>query len=500
MNQFNSIAVNQITGFLMGNLVLNGDSYKYSHWPQYPADTTELFSYIEARGTTTGAKETMVTGMQPFIKQYLSVRITHADVDVAKKIIEAHGEPFNEAGWRRIVDVHGGYLPVRIRTVKEGTVVPVSNAIVTCESTDPELAWVESFIETALLRAIWYPTTVATNSFHCKRLIMKALQKSSDDPEGEILFKLHDFGARGVSSLESAAIGGAAHLINFMGTDTVSGILHTMQYYDADYTATGFSIPAAEHSTITSWGRANEFAAYANMVEQYAKPGKIFAIVSDSYDIFNAVEEHFINGGLLAKVKERGATVVIRPDSGDPTRVPVQIIELLCNKYGFTMNSKGYKVLPPEVRVIQGDGITPRSLETILENLLLNGYSASNIAFGMGGGLLQMVNRDTYKFAMKCSAAKVAGKWVDVFKDPITDHGKVSKKGRVTLVQHRETKEFRTMRIDELEAGNHVSSWYDATDLNSPWQDAMVTVYENGPVESAYVTFAEVRAEANKYL
>ena len=488
----NSQAITLITsvlrnGSLTNNFALNGDSYKYSHWPQYPGHTTELFSYIESRGTTTGCKGVLLNGVQPFIKKVMSVKITHADIDLAKHIIESHGEPFNEEGWRRIVDVHNGYIPVRIRAVKEGTFVPVSNVLVTCESTDPLIPWIESFLETALLRAVWYPTTVGTNSFHCKRIIKKALEKSSDDPEAELGFKLHDFGARGVSSLESAAIGGAAHLINFMGTDTVSGILHAIEFYDAPYDSVGYSIPAAEHSTITSWGRDGEFAAYENMVNQYAQPGKIFAVVSDSYDIFNAVENIWIGGGLLAKVKERGATVVIRPDSGDPTRVPVQIIDMIATKYGYTVNSKGYKVLPPEVRVIQGDGITPDTLKTILENLLLNGYSASNIAFGMGGGLLQMVNRDTYKFAMKCSAAKVAGKWVDVYKQPVTDGGKVSKKGRITLMQ--KGTEMLTVRLEEVDdmRGNG-------------WEDAMHTVYDNGPVESAYMTFDEVRAESRKYL
>ena len=482
MNQMTEInAVNLLT-----NGVLNSDSYKYSHWMQYPKGTTDLFSYIESRGSTTGSKGTLFFGLQDFIKNFLSIRITHADIDTAKEIIEAHGEPFNEQGWRHIVDKYDGYLPVRIRAVKEGTFVPVSNVLVTCESNDPECFWLESFLETALLRAVWYPTTVATNSFHCKQIIKRALEKSSDDPEAEIGFKLHDFGARGVSSLESAAIGGMAHLVNFMGTDTVSGMVRAVESYDAPRTGIAFSIPAAEHSTITSWGKDGELAAYDNMVEAYAKPGSIFAVVSDSYDIFNAVENLWIGGGLLKKVKERGATVVIRPDSGDPTRVPVQIIELLCNKYGYTMNSKGYKVLPPEVRVIQGDGITPRTLETILENLLINGYSASNIAFGMGGGLLQMVNRDTYKFAMKCSAAKINGEWVDVYKQPVTDGGKVSKKGRLTLLRNATTGEFMTERMD--------------AQVGPEWEDAMITVYDNVPIESAYVTFDEVRAEAAKYV
>lgn len=482
MNQNN---INFIT-----SIALSGDSYKYSHSPQYPANTTGLFSYIEARGTTTDIKGTQFSGIQGFVKNYLSIKLTHEDIDFAKSIIEVHGEPFNEADWRYIVDTYKGYLPIRIRSVKEGTFVPLSNVMVTCESTDPKVAWIESFIETALLRAIWYPTTVGTNSFHCKQLIYKALVKSADNPKDEVGFKLHDFGARGVSSLESAGIGGCAHLINFLGTDTVSALVYTMGVYGGG--VPGFSIPAAEHSTITSWGKDREFDAYANMVTQYAKPGAIFAVVSDSYDIFNAVENIWIKGGLIAKVKEAGATIVIRPDSGDPTRVPVQIIEMLCNEYGFTMNSKGYKVLPPEVRVIQGDGITPRTLQTILENLLLNGYSASNVAFGMGGGLLQMVNRDTFQFAMKASAAKVDGKWIDVYKQPKTDSGKNSKRGRITLVRDCNKDEFKTMSLDDLE-GNHSVG-------ETQYVDVMVTVYDNGPVESAYRTFEEVRAEANKYL
>lgn len=473
------------------NLALNSDSYKFSHAVQYPLGTTALFSYIEARGTTTGIDGTLFFGLQDFIKNYLSTPITHKDIDEAKAIIEAHGEPFNEAGWRYIVDKYNGYLPVKIRAVKEGTFVKTHNVLVTCESTDPHCAWIESYLETALLRGVWYPTTVATNSFYCKRLIMEALRKTSDNPEAEISFKLHDFGARGVSSLESAAIGGMAHLVNFMGTDTVSGIIRAMESYNSG--VCGFSIPAAEHSTMTSWGKDNEYFAYRNMVIQYAAPGKIFAVVSDSYDIFNAVKNIWIGKGLLKDVKEAGATVVIRPDSGDPTKVPIDLIELIANEYGYTVNEKGYKVLPPEVRLIQGDGITPESLKKILENLEARGYSASNIAFGMGGGLLQMVNRDTYKFAMKCSAARVNGKWIDVFKQPVTDSGKSSKKGRITLATEIGTGEIKTIRVEDLAFDHPI-------DNHSLYEDNLRTVYYNQPTESAYEDFVTIRERSNKYL
>jgi nicotinamide phosphoribosyltransferase len=224
------------------------------------------------------------------------------------------------------------------------------------------------------------------------------------------------------------------------------------------------------------------------MVEQYAAPGKIFAVVSDSYDIYNAVRNIWIKGGLLEKVKTKGATVVIRPDSGDPTKVPIEIIDIIANEYGHTVNSMGFKVLPPEVRLIQGDGITPHSLKIILDNLEAAGYSASNIAFGMGGGLLQMVNRDTYKFAMKCSAAEVDGEWIDVYKQPVTDSGKKSKRGRITLAKNRFTGQISSELLDVIEEEG--TTGYDT------FEDLMHTVYENGPIESAYESFDAIRRRA----
>ena len=183
-----------------------------------------------------------------------------------------------------IVNAHGGRLPVRIRAVPEGTLVPVHHVLATIENTDPACAWLTSFLETALLR-VWYPTTVATNSWATKQLIARYLDQTGD-PAG-LPFKLHDFGARGVSSLESAMLGGLSHLVNFMGTDTMSALLGARVYYGEPMA--GFSIPAAEHSTITAWGRDGEAAAYRNMLRQFAKPGSIVAVVSDSYDLDHAV-------------------------------------------------------------------------------------------------------------------------------------------------------------------------------------------------------------------
>jgi nicotinamide phosphoribosyltransferase len=196
----------------------------------------------------------------------------------------------------------------------------------------------------------------------------------------------------------------------------------------------GFSIPAAEHSTMTSWGEDHEVDAYRNMIKQFGGPGKMVAVVSDSYDLYRAVREIW-GKTLKADVENMGGTLIVRPDSGDPTVVPIDAIDMLGESYGFTTNSKGYRVLNPCVRVIQGDGITPDSIKVILERMMRKGWSAENIAFGMGAGLLQKLTRDTLRFAMKANARLDAdGSWEGVHKDPKTDPGKASKRDRQAVV------------------------------------------------------------------
>lgn len=454
------------------NIILNVDSYKASHYLQYPPKTTFVSSYIEARGGD--FEQGIFFGLQMFIKDYLSTPITSDDVVEAKAIFEAHGMPFNEAGWQHIVDNCAGYLPIEIQALPEGSVVPVQNALVQVVNTDPKCFWLTSYIETALLRAVWYPTTVATGSWHCRQIISRYLDETADNAEG-LPFKLHDFGARGATSQEAAAIGGCAHLVNFMGTDTISAIVAARRYYDADMA--GFSIPAAEHSTMTSWGKDCETEAYANMLKQFAGPGKLVAVVSDSYDLFHAIDTIW-GETLLDEVKSCGGTVVIRPDSGDPIDIVLKTLEHLMVKFGHTVNSKGYRILPDCIRVIQGDGVSRHGIEAILQAMKQNKLSADNVAFGMGGELLQKLNRDTMKFAMKASAVKVDGLWRDVFKDPITDQGKRSKEGRLAVIKD-EAGVFQT--IAEQALGEQ--------------QNCLQTVFKNGEL-LIETDFDEVRARA----
>lgn len=444
------------------NYLFDTDSYKASHYLQYPPGTTSMFSYVESRGGDYNA--TVFFGLQYFLKAYLTYRVSVADVKEAKEFYAAHGVPFNYDGWMYVAKELKGRLPVRIRAVPEGTIVPTHNILVSIESTDPKAFWVVSWLETMLLRYVWYGTTVATRSRRIRQTILEALRKTADAPDTEISFKLHDFGSRGVSSQESAMLGGAAHLVNFMGSDTIVGIRCANKYYNCPMA--GFSIPAAEHSSITSWGKEHEVDAYTNMLTQFAKPGALVAVVSDSYDLWNACA-HLWGEQLKQKVIDSGATVVIRPDSGHPPSVVLKTLQILDSKFGSVVNGKGFKVLN-NVRVIQGDGINEHSIKEILDTFIAAGYSATNVAFGMGGQLLQGLNRDTLKFAMKCSSITVNGEVRDVFKDPITDHGKVSKAGRLDLV--RRDGRFETIEISRGDRASHDNF------------SEMQTVYENGQI------------------
>jgi nicotinamide phosphoribosyltransferase len=258
-------------------------------------------------------------------------------------------------------------------------------------------------------------------------------------------------------------------------------VLYAREYYGAGIA--GFSIPAAEHSTITSWGRDGEVDAYRNMLTNFAKPGSIVAVVSDSYDVFNAASKLW-GEELRDEVVQSGATVVIRPDSGDPLVICRKLIQILGDKFGYTVNAKGFKVLN-NVRLIQGDGVNEHTIRMILGDFTVYGWSADNIAFGMGGALLQQLDRDTQKFAMKCSSAEVNGTWIDVQKDPVTDSGKKSKAGRVTLWESGG--EYASAVIQP-------NTW---TDKGMGWNPALVEVYRDGKLQQEY-TFEEVRANARK--
>lgn len=393
------------------------DSYKLSHFQQYPEGSEFVYSYIEPRK---GAG-IPVLGIRDFI-EWLDDFSGCMDPHLLKEFCKNHGVPFNE-GWFDLYDNYGGRLPVAVFGVPEGTVVDGGTPVAAIVNTDPKYPWLTSFLETLFLRCVWYPSTVAARSRYCRLRIKEFMERTGADMSG-LPFKLHDFGSRGASSSETAAIGGAGHLTQFKGTDTLAAIYHITETYKTSEIP-GFSIPATEHSTVTSWGRDGEFDMYDAYIKNASS--SVIACVMDSYDIDAAIEHIATKHELL---KEKNITFVVRPDSGDPVTTPAYVIGKLMDLVGYTRNEKGFKVLPPEYRVIQGDGITEDTLVRIMQLLVDKKISLDNIAFGMGGGLLQKCDRDTYSWAMKCSAIRVNGEWRDVYKDPKAG-GKTSKKGIV---------------------------------------------------------------------
>lgn len=466
---------------LPDNPILDTDSYKLSHWVQYPPGVSGMQSYLEARGGEFA--ECTLFGLQYLLDRTLTQRITRDHVDEAASFAAAHGEPFNRAGWQHVVDRHEGRLPLRIRAIPEGTVVPTGNAVMTVESTDSELFWLVSWLETSLMR-LWYPSTVAIASRRSKQVLKTYLDRTADDPAAELPFKLHDFGARGVATREQARLGGAAHLLNFLGSDTIEGIRLANAYYDCDMA--GFSIPASEHSTVSMWGREAERAMFEHyvrtlLIERKVPAGlpKLAACVSDTFDVFRACEA-WSTEPLKSLIQGSGGTLVIRPDSGDPLDVLPRVFEILAaNLAGeISVNSKGFRVLPNYLRVIQGDGIDLHSMERILRRLTELNWSASNIAFGSGGGLLQKWNRDTQRWAFKCCAAKIGNRWRPVSKDPVTDPEKRSKAGRLDLVRTPD-QVYRSVALDDDQLAHPDS--------------VLHTVFENGHILER-TTLADCRA------
>lgn len=420
------------------NLILMTDSYKVTHWKQYPPQTEKVYSYFESRGGE--FKGTVFFGLQYIMERYLTEGIWPSQVEEAAELYAKHfGSPdlFNYDGWMQIAK--RGYLPIKIKAVPEGTRVPTHNVLMTIENTDERFPWLTNFIETLLVQ-VWYPTTVATLSWETRKLILDYLDVTGDP--SLIDFKLHDFGFRGATTPEAAGIGGAAHLVNFLGTDTIPALTVARDYYGTDMA--GYSVPASEHSTMTSWGKDHEVDAYRNMVDQFGDQ-PFYSVVSDSYDLFNAAKNIW-GDTLKSKVLGSGGTLVVRPDSGVPSVIVPQLLQALGEAFGYSVNKKGFRVLNPKVRVIQGDGMDYNLIDRTLSSMMIQKWSADNVTFGMGGGLLQKVNRDTQKFAFKTSSITIDGHDQDVYKSPVTDSGKVSKKGRLGL-----TSDFKTASESENE-------------------------------------------------
>lgn len=470
------------------SIIFSTDSYKISHPQQFPKGTTHTQYYIESRG---GALDKItVAGVNKFITT-LEKGVTLEDVERANKLFRAHfgSDIFHYEGWKKLAQrfAEGKGLPLKVYAVPEGTRVPVKSAVLLIENTEPEFYWLPGHCETASLRDIWYMSTVATHSSEFKKEARIALESTSDLTGDEfdmvLNTRLHDFGARGATSGESAGAGGLAHLYNFIGTDTVEALILAQDLYNAE--CAGISIPAREHSTTTSYGLNQEGLreAYLNSVDLFGKG--MYAIVYDSQDFERDIADIET---YKDKIIEQGGTLVARPDSGDMLSNIEYALQKFGEIFGYTVNSKGFKVLPSCIRLIQGDSIdTPSDIRAVYDYICFTcGWSAENIAFGAGGGLLQKVNRDTYKWAMKCCAIRVNGEWREVYKSPKGSEWKTSKKGYLLPMVHTVTSMHKDVN---LLSDDHVKYILDLD-----WKMAAELYYDEGRVRSD--TLPEIRSRA----
>jgi len=408
--------------------VFVADGYKYSQAYQYPEGTDLIYSYGESRG---GPFDQMrVFGTELYVRRFLMSKITRADVDKAQKYVESFGMVFNRKLWMKIVNKYKGFIPVTFYAVPDGTVIPIKMPIYAIEAKD-EFHSIASFLESGALGSIWYPSTVATISWRIRNVI-REFYNLTGGIDGMIPFALNDFGLRGAGCPELATIGGMAHLLSFEGTDNIPAFISACELFDAKLAPSG--VCASEHSTMTFLGREGEFAQFEMMIDKFAHKG-IMAVVSDGYDYYKAVTEFWCSPRIVAKVKASGAKVVIRPDSGNPVDIIMWTLEKLAAAYGSTVNDAGYWQIDASIGLIYGDGINETTIREILNAMDKDGWAASNIVFGMGGALLQAVNRDTMKWAQKTSYGSINGVGFGVSKDPITDPGKKSKTGRVTTLR-----------------------------------------------------------------
>ncbi|MBB6730647.1 nicotinate phosphoribosyltransferase [Cohnella zeiphila] len=477
------------------------DFYKVSHKNQYPKGTELVYSTWTARTSRlAGVDRVVAFGFQAFIKEYLMEyfdehffgRTKEEVVNEYRRVIRlALGVPEPDA--EHIGQLHDlGYLPIRIKAIKEGALVPIKVPMLTIENTKPEFFWLTNYLETLMSCQLWMPATSATLAFEYRKILEEYARRTNGDVSA-VPFQGHDFSMRGMSSLEAAKGSGAGHLLSFAGTDSIPAILYLEDRYKADMEKelVGTSIPATEHSVMCAHGR-DEMASYRYLIKE-VYPSGFVSIVSDTWDLWSVLD--VVIRGLKDDIMSRDGRVVIRPDSGDPVLIVCGdpqsdnefgrkgVIEVLWDIFGGTITERGYKQLDSHIGAIYGDAITLDRCREICERLKAKGFASTNMVYGIGSFTYQYNTRDTFGFALKSTYTVVNGEERKIYKDPKTDSNKFKKSqtGLVRVVAAEDGMEY----IDNLNREQY--GHYDDADL-------LEDVFVDGKLVREQ-TLGEVRAE-----
>jgi nicotinamide phosphoribosyltransferase len=460
--------------------ILLSDSYKQFHWMMYPKGITKLYSNMTPRNFKhLKTDKAVFFGLQYYVKEYLMKQWNENFFNQPKEKVLQEFKRFHkyfsnyDMSTEHIEKLHDlGYLPISIKALPEGSLVKEKIPFFTITNTHPDFAWLVNFLETQMSTSIWDCCVVATIAYEYKKILNKWADLTCDD-RSFVQWQGHDFSQRGRSSQEST-LNQAGHLLSFTGTDTIPSVLMLEEYYNANMEneLIASSVPATEHSVMTSYGKENEINAFERILEQF--PTGIVSVVSDSFDLWAVCTDFCVK--LKDKILNRDGKLVIRPDSGDPVDIVCGlnttdkahqldhpsskgVVELLWNVFGGKINSKGYKELDPHIGVIYGDSISRERAEEICKRLEQKGFASNNIVFGIGSYTYNYNTRDSLGIAVKSTYCEVDGIPREIFKDPVTDDGiKKSAKGLLKVNKDNGEYSLQDMVSPEDEKGGFLDT------------------------------------------
>ena len=490
------------------------DGYKTGHHQQYPKGTTLVYSNFTPRSNKYGPKgcDRVVSFGQQMVMQQLhdlfqrdffSQPKDQVCREMKQELSMYLGMDYDVSHFEALYDL--GYLPIEVRSLTEGTLVPIKVPVLTIYNTHPDFYWLTNYLETILSNLMWKPLTSATIAHQYRKVLTKWMEKTDKDNAWFIDWQGHDFSMRGMDSVEAVISSGLGHLTSFSGTDSLPAIYGARKYYGAEGFVAG-SVPATEHSVMCAGGKEDEESTFRRLLETY--PKGILSVVSDTWDLWRVCTEHIV--ALKEEILARDGKLVIRPDSGDPvdilcgtqifedrdhyndyemdretilTTEEKGVIELLWDVFGGTVNEQGYKVLDPHIGAIYGDSITIERADEICRRLEAKGFASTNVVLGIGSFTYQFNTRDTFGFAMKATYCEINGEGREIFKDPITDDGtKKSATGLLCVTRDEYSGDYMLM---------------DRVDWQTSRGGELKTIYRDGKFENT-TTLSEIRENLRK--
>jgi nicotinamide phosphoribosyltransferase len=461
------------------------DGYKTGHHQQYPKGTTLVYSNFTPRSNKyapAGCAHVVSFGQQmvmqqiheAFEKEFFSKPKDEVCGEMKRELSMYLGTDYDVSHFEFLHDL--GYLPIEVKALPEGSLVPMKVPVLTIYNTHPDFYWITNYLETIISNLLWKPMTSATIAHEYRKVLTKWQEKTDAERGWFIDWQGHDFSMRGMDSVDAVISSGLGHLTSFSGTDSLPAIYGARKHYGATEFVGG-SVNATEHSVMCAGGKEDEVETFRRLLETY--PTGILSVVSDTWDLWKVCTEHLVT--LKEEILARDGKLVIRPDSGDPVdilcgkfndkgepvskyrNIPIDkgVIELLWDVFGGTVNEQGYKVLDPHIGAIYGDSITIARADEICARLEAKGFASTNVVLGIGSFTYQYNTRDTFGFAMKATYVEVNDEGREIFKDPITDDG--TKKSATGLL-HVTKANNEYMLVDKVswaeEAGGELQSIY----------------------------------------